>query len=90
MQIEQLRVSISEQRMIAYRNGHPVKDYPISTALAGPGEQKNSGCTPRGEHYIRARIVTACRFMRYCAAGVGLAKFVRPNCTGNSQSATGF
>ena len=56
MQIEQLRVSISEQRMIAYRNGHPVKDYPISTALAGPGEQKNSGCTPRGEHYIRARI----------------------------------
>ena len=56
MQIEQLRVSISEQRMIAYRNGHPGKDYPISTALAGPGEQKNSGCTPRGEHYIRARI----------------------------------
>jgi hypothetical protein len=30
--------------------------YPISTALNGPGEQDSSGCTPRGEHYIRARI----------------------------------
>lgn len=30
--------------------------FSVSTALNGPGEQKNSGCTPRGEHYIRAAI----------------------------------
>ncbi|MDX1756631.1 MAG: L,D-transpeptidase [Marinobacter sp.] len=30
--------------------------YPVSTALNGPGERQNSGCTPRGEHYVRARI----------------------------------
>lgn len=30
--------------------------YPVSTALNGAGEQENSGCTPRGKHYIRAMI----------------------------------
>ena len=31
-------------------------DYPVSTALNGPGEKKNSGCTPRGKHIVRAKI----------------------------------
>ncbi|UDL06728.1 L,D-transpeptidase [Marinobacter sp. CA1] len=30
--------------------------FPVSTALNGAGERDGSGCTPRGEHYIRARI----------------------------------
>jgi hypothetical protein len=30
--------------------------YPISSALNGPGEQINSGCTPRGRHVVRAKI----------------------------------
>lgn len=30
--------------------------YSVSTALNGAGEQEGSGCTPRGWHYIRARI----------------------------------
>jgi hypothetical protein len=30
--------------------------YSVSTALNGPGERENSGCTPRGEHYIRAMV----------------------------------
>ncbi|TBW59637.1 L,D-transpeptidase [Marinobacter halodurans] len=30
--------------------------YPVSTAANGPGEANGSGCTPRGEHYIRACI----------------------------------
>jgi len=29
---------------------------PVSTALNGPGELENSGCTPRGWHTIRACI----------------------------------
>ncbi|WP_152207483.1 L,D-transpeptidase [Marinobacter changyiensis] len=30
--------------------------YPVSSALQGPGERQDSGCTPRGRHYIRACI----------------------------------
>ena len=30
--------------------------YPVSTALNGPGELQNSGCTPRGKHYVRAMV----------------------------------
>ena len=32
------------------------RSYPISSALNGPGEQFNSGCTPRGLHIVRAKI----------------------------------
>lgn len=31
-------------------------EYPVSTALKGNGERQDSGCTPRGRHYIRAMI----------------------------------
>ncbi|TGN41279.1 L,D-transpeptidase [Marinobacter confluentis] len=30
--------------------------YPVSTALNGAGERNGSGCTPRGNHYIRAMV----------------------------------
>ncbi|ABE50116.1 L,D-transpeptidase [Methylobacillus flagellatus] len=36
--------------------GHLLKEYPVSTALNGPGEQKDSYCTPRGRHIVRAKI----------------------------------
>ncbi len=31
-------------------------EWPVSTALNGPGEAQDSGCTPRGRHYVRAMI----------------------------------
>jgi len=34
----------------------PAAVYPISTALNGAGERQDSGCTPRGVHYVRACI----------------------------------
>lgn len=37
-----------------------LKAYSVSTAKNGVGEVTGSGCTPRGEHYIRARIGTGC------------------------------
>ncbi len=37
-------------------DGQVLAVYPVSTALNGPGEMDGSGCTPRGEHYIRASI----------------------------------
>lgn len=33
-----------------------VRRYAVSTARNGPGELRDSGCTPRGTHRIRARI----------------------------------
>lgn len=30
--------------------------WPVSTAANGPGEANNSGCTPRGRHYVRALV----------------------------------
>ena len=51
-----LDISIKEQQLVVLENNNVVKIYPVSTAKNGPGEQKNSGCTPRGRHKIRARI----------------------------------
>lgn len=33
-----------------------IQQWPISTALNGVGELNGSGCTPRGQHIIRAKI----------------------------------
>jgi lipoprotein-anchoring transpeptidase ErfK/SrfK len=45
---QQLRVLGEENAVLA--------SYPVSTALKGAGEIKNSFCTPRGKHVIRAKI----------------------------------
>jgi len=52
-----LTIDIASQVLtVCAADGSALDRYPISTALNGPGEQDGSGCTPRGEHYIRARI----------------------------------
>jgi hypothetical protein len=33
-----------------------VATYPVSTGCNGPGEERDSGCTPRGRHRVRLRI----------------------------------
>jgi len=52
----QLRIELSHQRLICLKDGRTVALYPVSTARAGPGEQRDSGCTPRGWHRIRLKI----------------------------------
>ena len=54
--IDYLHVSIAEQRLYAFSNRQLTATYRVSTALNGPGEENGSGCTPRGLHYIRAKI----------------------------------
>lgn len=52
-----LLVDLPSQTMtLRDAEGTVVRRYRVSTALNGPGECKNSGCTPRGRHRIRARI----------------------------------
>ncbi|MGO1502970.1 MAG: L,D-transpeptidase family protein [Marinobacter sp.] len=45
-----------DNQILALLDGHDgvVASYPVSTALNGVGENNGSGCTPKGEHYIRA------------------------------------
>jgi len=51
-----LNISITEQRCRLLVNDECVFEASVSTASNGVGEQKNSGCTPRGLHTIRACI----------------------------------
>ncbi len=52
----QIRISISRQSLELWRNTVCVASFSVSTALNGPGEAMNSGCTPCGEHLVRAKI----------------------------------
>ncbi|NMG04692.1 L,D-transpeptidase [Azoarcus taiwanensis] len=53
----QIEIDIGTQRLtLLDQNGVLSAEYPVSTALNGPGEIEGSGCTPRGRHVVRARI----------------------------------
>src|ERR1700710_817063 len=52
-----IKISISQQSLILEDDqGEQLKVYPVTTALNGAGEKKNSYRTPRGKHIIRAKI----------------------------------
>ena len=52
-----IEISIQQQILTLYDNFDIVKTkYSISTATNGTGCEKNSGCTPLGQHVIRAKI----------------------------------
>lgn len=49
-------VSISEQTLRLCRDGECLREFRVSTARNGPGELRDSECTPRGLHTVRAKI----------------------------------
>jgi len=51
-----ISIDIEKQELRAYEGTQCVFHYSISTALNGVGQQKNSGCTPLGRHFVRAKI----------------------------------
>ena len=51
-----IEISISKQTLTLFDNGGVREKYSISTAANGVGCEKNSGCTPLGNHIIRAKI----------------------------------
>ncbi len=51
-----IRISLPGQRLELLEDGAMVASYAVSTAGNGPGEQRGSGCTPRGWHRIRIKI----------------------------------
>ena len=55
-----IRVSIAEQRLYLLQDGQVVRDFTVSTAKNGAGEEYGSERTPRGWHVIRAKIGAGC------------------------------
>lgn len=55
-----ITVNIATQRLWLEQQGERLMDVAISTAKNGAGEQSGSECTPRGRHYIRAKIGEGC------------------------------
>lgn len=51
-----LEVDIGRQQLKLWDGTRLEREYPVSTAGNGAGEILGSGCTPRGRHYVRARI----------------------------------
>ena len=51
-----VHVSLSTQTLALVTGKESLREYPVSTARNGAGEQMDSECTPRGWHVIRARI----------------------------------
>lgn len=45
---QSIHISLERQRLtLVDGNGSILTEYPVSTALNGPGEQDGSGCTPQ-------------------------------------------
>lgn len=53
-------ISLGQQVLHWRGQGAAPRQYGVSTAKNGPGEQQGSGCTPRGLHVIRAKIGAGC------------------------------
>jgi lipoprotein-anchoring transpeptidase ErfK/SrfK len=51
-----LHISIAQQQLKLIYNGKALQCYPISSAKNGTGQQMGTGCTPLGNHRIRAKI----------------------------------
>ena len=52
-----IRISLSRQMLELFDDaGRRIREYSVSTAKKGAGEQRGSQCTPRGCHAIRAKI----------------------------------
>lgn len=53
-------VSVDAQILGLFVSGRCEKNWPVSTSMYGIGNQENSGKTPLGKHYIRAKIGAGC------------------------------
>ncbi|MBL8260109.1 MAG: L,D-transpeptidase [Candidatus Competibacteraceae bacterium] len=51
-----IRIDLASQRLTLSAGERLLACYPVSTARNGPGERRDSGCTPRGWHRIRLKI----------------------------------
>lgn len=55
-----VEISLSQQRLRLLQGKSVLKEYAVSTARNGAGEQTDSGCTPRGVHIVAEKIGAGC------------------------------
>ncbi len=55
-----LYLDLAAQTLDLLEDGVAVRRYRVSTGVAGAGEARGSGCTPRGLHRVRLRIGAGC------------------------------
>jgi hypothetical protein len=53
-------IDVDRQALGLYEGARRLGEYRVSTGLKGVGEQRGSGCTPRGLHRVRIRIGEGC------------------------------
>ncbi len=75
----QIQIKLGTQRLLLKQGEEIKQEYPVSTALKGPGERLDSECTPRGRHVI------AEKFGAGCAVNT---VFVGRRCTGEHYTPT--
>lgn len=51
-----LDIDLNAQKLSVIRDGQVCRDFIVSTAKNGPGEEMGSECTPRGWHKIKAKM----------------------------------
>jgi lipoprotein-anchoring transpeptidase ErfK/SrfK len=49
-------IDLRQQRLHLIDAGQVIREWSVSTAAHGAGERRDSGCTPRGWHVVRAKI----------------------------------
>lgn len=54
--MKHIEIDLTRQFLRLYEGANVLREYPVSTAANGAGEQSGSECTPRGRHKIRAMI----------------------------------
>ena len=56
MTAKRIDIDLSEQKLRLFEGSRLLREFAVSTAEKGAGEQQGSFCTPRGRHRIRAMI----------------------------------
>lgn len=51
-----IKIDLYSQMLALYQGDKMVASYPVSTSKDGPGEEMDSGCTPRGLHRVKIKI----------------------------------
>lgn len=53
---KRIEIDLAAQKLRLLEGARSLKEYTVSTAANGPGEQNGSGKTPRGFHVVRAKV----------------------------------
>lgn len=55
-----IEIDIGLQKLFLKKGNTILREYPVSTAKNGTGEQQDSECTPRGRHQVAEKIGDGC------------------------------